>query len=720
MRAARLVPALLLVVVGVLFGGAAPASAHAALLGSDPAQGSVVDTAPTRVTLTFSEQVAFSGNSLRVLDPKGQRVDTGKPFNPSGTVYGVKVRTGLARGTYTVTYQVVSADSHPVAGAFTFSIGAPSATTVSPTEQAAGGGVVGGLYGFARYVSYAGFILLVGGAAFVLACWQRGAGVRAVQRLVVTGWVTLTAATLALLLLRGSYTGSGKVADIFDLSLIGQVLATKSGAALVSRLLLLAAGALFVAVLFGAYVRRDADSAETADVGGEAGVPDAGASGSPTSTGTGEAAGTDSTSAADTADGADAADLAAEKRDLTFGLAVGGAVVAAGLAATWAMAEHASTGIQTGLAMPVDILHLLAVAVWLGGLAALLVALYRAPSIEAAAVRRFSRIAFGSVLALAATGIYQSWRQLGSWSALTGTTYGQLLLSKVGLIAVVIGIAWGSRRWTARLADTPAEAANAHASAHGTQSTVTARTTAEGAGADRAEDPGTASETASEAGEGPDTPQDGEKPKVSGRGAGSVRGSDGPSDPSERAAQLARQRAAMATARARRIRDADPVRSGLRRSVLAEAAVALVVLAVTTALTTTEPGRTAEAARAATSSSAQPSEPMSLKIPFDTGGQDGAGTAQLTLEPARVGSNTMHILVTRPDGKAFDVPEVKVAFTLSAKSIGPLSVDPERIATGHWAANGVQIPMAGDWKISVTVRTSDIDQVTVTKNAKIG
>ncbi|MEU7704432.1 copper resistance CopC/CopD family protein [Streptomyces nodosus] len=717
-------PALLLVVVGVLFGGAAPASAHAALLGSDPAQGSVVDTAPTRVTLTFSEQVAFSGNSLRVLDPKGQRVDTGKPFNTTGTVYGVKVRTGLARGTYTVTYQVVSADSHPVAGAFTFSIGAPSATTVSPTEQAAGGGVVGGLYGFARYVSYTGFILLVGGAAFVLACWQRGAGVRAVQRLVVTGWVTLTAATLALLLLRGSYTGSGKVADIFDLSLIGQVLATKSGAALVSRLLLLAAGALFVAVLFGAYVRRDADGAETADAGGEAGVPDAGASGSPASPGTGDAAEPDSTSAADTANAADAADLAAEKRDLTFGLAIGGAVVAAGLAATWAMAEHASTGIQTGLAMPVDILHLLSVAVWLGGLAALLVALYRAPSIEAAAVRRFSRIAFGSVLTLAATGIYQSWRQLGSWSALTGTTYGQLLLSKVGLIAVVIGIAWGSRRWTARLADTPAEAANAHASTHGTQSTVTARTTTEGTGAGRAEDPetasGTASGTASEAGEGPDTPEDGEKPKVSGRGAGSGRGSDGPSDPSERAAQLARQRAAMATARARRIRDADPVRSGLRRSVLAEAAVALVVLAVTTALTTTEPGRTAEAARAATSSSARQSEPLSLKIPFDTGGQDGKGTAQLTLEPARVGSNAMHILVTRPDDKAFDVPEVKVAFTLSAKSIGPLSVDPERIATGHWAANGVQIPMAGDWKISVTVRTSDIDQVTVTKNAKIG
>ena len=134
----------------------------------------------------------------------------------------MKLHSGLPDGTFTVTYQVVSADSHPVSGAFTFSIGAPSTTSVSVSDQEAGGGVVGGLYGFARYLSYAGFILLVGGAAFVLACWQRGTGERSVQRLVVSGWLALTGATLAMLLLRGSYTGSGKVADIFDLTLLSK------------------------------------------------------------------------------------------------------------------------------------------------------------------------------------------------------------------------------------------------------------------------------------------------------------------------------------------------------------------------------------------------------------------------------------------------------------------------------------------------------------------
>ncbi|MFE1848470.1 copper resistance CopC/CopD family protein [Streptomyces sp. NPDC059489] len=647
--------ALLLAVAGTLFGGAAPASAHAALLGSDPAQGSVVDEAPTQITLNFSEKVALSDGSFKVLDPKGQRVDTGKPAELTGTMYGVKVQPGLPRGTYTVTYQVVSADSHPVSGAFTFSVGAPSATTVSASGQTVGGGVVGGLYGFARYVSYAGFIVLIGGAAFVLACWQRGAAERAVQRLVVSGWVALTSATLALLLLRGSYTGSGKFADVFDLSLVGQVLQTKAGAALVSRLLLLAAAALFVAVLFGAYAKRDADGEERA----------------------GAANGSGARKAASGGDGPDA-ERAATKQDLTFGLAVGGFVVAAGLAATWAMAEHASTGIQTGLAMPVDILHLLAVAVWLGGLTMMLVALYRVPSIGKPAVQRFSRVAFASVVTLVATGVYQSWRQLGSWSALTGTAYGQLLLVKVALVAVLVGVAWISRRWTARLTDVPAAKAQRTAQ----KKRVTA--------------------------------------KASAKGGGSNASRKGASDASERTAQLARQRAAMAAARAKRLRDADPARSGLRRSVLTETAVAVVVLAVTTALTATEPGRTEEVAKAATSTAAQRSGPLSLKIPFDTGGQDGKGTVEVTLDPARVGANEMHLYVVRPNGRAFDVPEVKVAFTLEAKSIGPLPVVPDRIATGHWSASGVQIPMAGDWKIAVTVRTSDIDQTSVSKNAKIG
>lgn len=629
--AAALVAALVSLLFGLMLAGAGPASAHAALTGSDPQDGAVVATAPKEVTLTFSEAIAVGDGSIRVLDPSSKRADTGaepKDLSEGSTVrYGVELHPGLPDGTYTVAWQAVSADSHPISGAFTFSIGAPSETTVALPSEEVGGGPVGVVYGIARYAAYTGFILLVGGAAFVLGCWPRGASARPMQRLVVRGWVTLTAATLVMLLLRNPYTGSGKFADAFDLDGLQAVLDTKPGAALVSRLLLLGAAALFIAVLFGTYARRED---------------------------------------------------AVEKKDLTFGLAVGGGVVAAGIAATWAMSEHASTGLQAGIAMPVDVLHLLAVAAWLGGLVSLLVALYRTPDIGSGAVRRFSRVAFGSVLVLAATGIYQSWRQVGSWSALTGTRYGQLLIIKVALIAVLLAVAWFSRRWTARLTDTAAASGGAEA-------TDTA-----------AAAPGDAEEA-----------------------SGTEEAPDGV-DPA-RAAQLARQRAVLTATKKKRIRDADPERSGLRRSVLAEAAVAVVLLAVTTVLTSTEPGRTEEEAGAGTAATAPAATgPVNLSMPFDTGGQNGKGTVRIDIDPGRTGSNELHVWVDGSDGKPMDVPELKVALTLEAQEIGPLPVVPDRLAEGHWSASGVQIPMAGEWKVDVTVRTSDIDQVTIDENVKIG
>jgi copper transport protein len=663
---AALLAALVGTVLALLLGGAGPVSAHAALTGSDPQDGAVVATAPKEVTLTFSEQVAFGDDSIRILDPDGKRADTGTAprdlGNGSTVKYGVPLHTGLPDGTYTVAWQALSADSHPVSGAFTFSIGAPSKTTVALPTDEAGGGLVGVLYGIARYAAYAGFILLAGGSAFVLACWRRGAGARPLQRLVAHGWLTLTVATLAMLLLRSPYTGSGKLADAFDLDGLKAVLDTKPGAALVSRLLLLGASALFVAVLFGAYAKREDER---------------------------------------------------EKKDLTFGLAIGGTVIAAGIAGTWALAEHASAGLQPGIAMPVDVLHLLAVAAWLGGLVALLVALHRTPDIDATAVRRFSRVAFGSVLVLTATGIYQSWRQVGTWSALTGTAYGQLLLVKVGLVGALVAIAFFSRRWTARLITSGTKTDGSEAD--GTEAGEAEADETGASGADAKAEAETRIGVGAEAGGTADEAGTVTATEGSGSSAG------GAEDP-VRAAQLARQQAAVTTARKKRIRDADPERSGLRRSVLAEVGVAVALLAVTTVLTSTEPARTEEeAARASTTATAPASAgPVNLTLPFDTGGENGRGKVRMDIDPARTGANELHIWIDGTGGEPMDVPELKVAFALESKDIGPLPVLPDRLAEGHWTASGVQIPMVGDWKVSVTVRTSDIDQTTVDKNVKIG
>ncbi|MFI1149529.1 copper resistance CopC/CopD family protein [Streptomyces sp. NPDC020817] len=651
-------PRLVLVLAALLaalFTAAGPASAHAALTASDPKDGAVVATAPAQVTLSFSEQVAMGDDSIRVMDPQGKRVDTGELRDMcSGTTirYGTALHSGLPDGTYTVAWQAVSADSHPVSGAFTFSIGAPSATSVAlPTAQA-GGGPVGIAYDIARYAAYGGFTVLVGGAAFILLCWRRGAAQRPLQKLIVRAWVTLTAATLVMLVLRTPYTGSGKFADALDLDGLKAVLETKPGASLVSRLLLLGAAALFIAVLFGAYARGTAAAAE-------ADKPKGKGKGKQKDRGADKASGPGS--------GADK-----DANDLLFGLGIGGTVVAGGIAATWALSEHASTGVQPGIAMPADILHLLAVAAWLGGLTALLVALHKVPDIEREAVRRFSRVAFVSVLVLAVTGVYQSWRQVGSWSALTGTSYGQLLLVKVGLVAVLVGIAYVSRSWTARLTDAPA----------GKPAKIARQR-------DVSRETSPASVTV-------------------------------PEDP-KRAAQLARQRAARENAREKQVRDADPARAGLRRSVLAEAGVAIALLAVTTVLTSTEPGRTAERAGGPDSAAtAVPNRAIKITLPFDTGGQNGKGSVRVEVDPGRVGANSLHVWVDDPQGRPLDIPEIKVAFTLPAKDIGPLPLLPERAAPGHWSASGVQLPLAGEWRIDVTVRTSDIDQTTVQKNVKIG
>ncbi|WP_327116678.1 copper resistance protein CopC [Streptomyces sp. NBC_01341] len=665
LAAVPLLAALISLLFGLVLAGASPASAHAALTGSDPQDGAVVVTAPEEVTLTFSEQIAMGDDSIRVLDPDGKRADSGAPrdLTAGGAVrYGVALHSGLPDGTYTVAWQAVSADSHPVSGAFTFSVGAPSETTVALPSSGAGGGLVGALYGIARYAAYAGFILLAGGSAFVLACWQRGAGSRPLQRLVVRGWITLTASTLAMLLLRSPYTGSGKLSDAFDLDGLQTVLDTKPGAALVSRLLLLGASALFIAVLFGAYAKREEGK---------------------------------------------------EKQDLTFGLAIGGAVIAAGIAGTWALAEHASTGVQPGIAMPVDVLHLLAVAGWLGGLASLLVALYRAPDITSGAVRRFSRMAFGSVVVLAATGLYQSWRQVGSWSALTGTRYGQLLLLKVALVAVLVGVAWISRRWTARLT-AGAVSGDPVPAAAGIRSAGPDEPAASGTGGS-ADMPKALAATATS--DAPVTTVVASADVTATSGAAEV-----DVDP-ERAAQLSRQRAALTATKEKRARDADPERSGLRRSVLVETGIAVVLLVVTTILTSTEPGRTEEeAARGSTTAAATPvtGGQVTVSLPFDTGGRGGKGTVRMDMSPGGTGSNNVHLWIEAPGNLPMDVPEVKLAFTLESKDIGPLPVIPDRLTEGHWTAANVQIPMAGDWKVSVTVRTSDIDQTTIDKNVKIG
>ncbi|MFF9902534.1 copper resistance protein CopC [Streptomyces olivaceus] len=485
----------------LLLGGAGPASAHAALDSTDPEDGAVLQRAPGHVTLAFSESVGLRDDSFRVLDPGGHRVHTGDTGHADGRSETARVALpgGLGEGTYTVAWRVVSADSHPVSGAVTFSVGKPSSTVASvdtgPTEDP----LTTNLHRIARYLSYLAAALLIGTAAFVALC--RPPDAAPLRRPLVAGWWTLLGATVALLVLRAPYEAGTGPSGALDPDALGDTLTARPGVLLLIRLALLGPAALFLARMF------------RAPVGGRPPRP---------------------------------GPLAA----------TAGGALAVALALTWAASEHASAGIQVPAAMASSTLHLLATAVWLGGLTALLLTLRSAG--DAATVARFSRVALASVTVLAVTGVYQSWRGLGSWQALTGTTYGRLLLAKVVLVAVLLVAAAVSRRWTAALAAT---AAAAHEPAR-----------------ERVPQP-----------------------------------AGGPPAPVPPAAPADTGGAAPATAALRR---------GLRRSVLAEAVVAAVVLAVTTVLTGTQPGRAAdEAARTAPAGGVLPASVTTIPFEIGTAGR---------------------------------------------------------------------------------------------------
>ncbi|WP_341869287.1 FixH family protein [Kitasatospora cineracea] len=690
--------AVLVAALSLVLGGATAASAHATLEGTDPARGSVVAAAPGAVTLTFSEGVSLAADSVRVLDPQGKAVDDGKPEHVDGrsATARVALRSGLGNGTYTVAWRAVSEDSHPVGGAFTFSIGAPSDTSVNAAavQGAEAQGAVAFAYGTARTVAYAAFALLAGAAAFVLVVWPGGTAVRGVQRLLMTGWVALLLSTVAVLLLRGPYERGTGLGQSFDLSLVRATLDERIGTALAARLLLLAAAGVFLSLLVG-----------------QLGTPQP----KPTAP-----------EPADEPEDEEEAELrrleraAAEapQRDARLGLGLAGLALALALTATWVGADHSAVGIQVALALPLAALHLLAMAGWLGGLAVLVVGLRH--GLPAAAVDRFSKLALWLVSALVATGVYQSWRGLGSWSALVDTSYGRLLLIKVGCVAAMLGVAWISRAWTARLR-TADESAGAPQEARADESAAVGAGESTAGGAGESAAVGAGESTAGGAGESAAV---GAGESTAGGAGESTAGGGDPA----RAVQLARQRALRDRARGERAAAGSPARAGLRRSVVVETSVAVLVLVVTTMLTNSPPGRVARAVAAAPAAPAAgagapaaPGRTEELKLPYDTGGRtpNAKGTATVTVEPVATGPNQVTLKLADSTGRPAEVPELELAFTLPDRDLGPLPVTLQPQGTGSWTGTA-QLPLNGMWVVSVTVRSSDIDQVTATRQLKVG
>ncbi|MER6249497.1 copper resistance CopC/CopD family protein [Streptomyces griseorubiginosus] len=644
--------------------GGGTASAHAALRATDPEDGTVLKSAPRSLTLTFTESVGLLDDSFRVLTPKGERLKTGEAAHGAGgsDTASVTLPAKLAQGTYTVAWRVVSADSHPVSGAFTFSVGKPSPATVvvdtGPTENPA----TESLFNMGRYLAYLAAALLIGTAVFLAAC--RPPEPARLGRLLWAGWGTLLGSTLFLLVLRAPYEAGTGPASAFSLKAFERTLSTRPGEALLVRVALLLVAYFFVVRL-----------------------------------------------------------LRLGESRLSRPWQAAGAVLAVGLALTWAAAEHASAGIQVPVAMTSAVLHVLSMAVWLGGLASLLSLLHRASSqLPPAVVARFSRLAFGCVTVLVVTGVYQSWRGLGSWKEITGTTYGHLLVLKLIAVALLLTAARLSRRWTGRLTATatgaeakPAvEEKTAVEEKSAVVETVPERVGAAaervGAAAERVGAAAVSSTSAGTAGASVVAEPEGEAPAAQDP-------DDAVPTPAEPVSATPGQDAR--DGRRTRGRDARAdaaYRHGLRRSVLAEVTVGVVVLVLSTVLSGTLPGRAqAEAAEAGPATGGLPTASVTT-VPFAVAG--ASGKVQITLDPGRTGENSVQAIVYAADGGLATVPELRLSFTLPAKQIGPIDAGLKNKG-GYWGTNDLTLPLAGDWQMKATVRVSDIDQISVTKTVRI-
>ncbi|WP_104524729.1 copper resistance CopC/CopD family protein [Blastococcus atacamensis] len=576
---------LALLVTGWLGAGvvtADPAAAHASLVSTEPGEGARLDAAPGAVTLRFSEGVSLGAGYARVLDGDQQRVDAGAA-EVEGAVLTIPLRGNLPDGGYLVTYRVISADSHPVAGAFSFAVGdAELLATGGEAAQDDTDPVVGALLPVARWLGFAGLALAVGLPVLAATCWPAGWAAPRLRRAASLGAVAVVIGALATFVLQGPYAAGSGPGSVADPALLGATLRSEAGWVALVR------AVLAIALLL--VLRRMPRRPETP------GRP----------------------------------------------LLVAAGALAGGLVVATAATGHPVAGPWPALAVVVATAHVAAMVVWLGGLAGLLLALLRPPTPPAevaTALPAFSRLAFGAVGVLVVSGIVQSVREVGSPSALAATGYGRLLIGKLLLVVVILTVAGVSRVWVQQRLGIrrprPRRTITVHA--------FSAATTGE---------PG----------------------------------------PEELSAAAERDRAQAENA-------ADHLPS-LRRSVVLEAGLAAVVLAVTAVLVGTPPARSAVA------------QPVDTVLPLQGGTAAASGTVQVSVDPARPGENSLHVYLFDDAGRLTQPIEIRVTLTERSQEIGPLDVDLEPAGPGHFVGDGMTIPGAGTWSLTVTVRLDEFTALT--------
>ncbi|MHC3467387.1 copper resistance CopC/CopD family protein [Streptomyces sp. 7R007] len=362
------------------------ASAHTELKSSTPGNGTRIAHTPATVRLVFSEPVDPADVRVRA---DGERLRVSRAARAENAVEVAVPKETSDR--LTLVWQVRDMeDGHPTSGTLSFPLTAragqaPAQAAPQPSRA------VRTAWQVTRWAGYLALAVYVGGLAFLALLWPQGAQDGRTRRLLALAWAAGLATALIAPGLEGAYGSMGTLGDVLQRSTYADLLSTETGIMAACRLLLWVLAAVVLAALLQ---------------GGE-------------------------------------------RSARSPGWRVGALVVALGLLRTTGMTGHDSEGTHPGWGAVADLVHLLGVSLWLGGLTLLLLGVLprRRPEELSAAVAGYSALAGVCVAAIAGAGAVLAWQVVGSFGALLDTGYGRLLLIKLAVLGLVLLIAQRSRGW---------------------------------------------------------------------------------------------------------------------------------------------------------------------------------------------------------------------------------------------------------------------------------
>jgi copper transport protein len=362
--------------------------AHAGLKASEPAASAILEQPPKEIVLHFGEAVEVSFGSIRLFDSRSKLVVLPEPkfVEVNGAIDAKSVRVEapeLQPGSYLVVWRVVSADSHPVQGAFAFQIGTKGLNLESLSEEILASSsapfAVRLMMGFARWLSFLGVMVMIG--AMLLA--TRIVTHSRVDKIIFGSWITAFIGSTLVLLLQAPYA-LGQAMSVGELfGAVDEVLQTRLGTWLVVRGIILLAFLLLIKqrVLHNKPIYRMA-----------------------------------------------------------------AILLVIGLFATFSISGHPGMREFSALSIGTDIVHFFSVSAWMGGLVTLVLLGRDWQSASSRVISWFSFTATISMPIMVATGVAQAWRMMEGLQNIFSTTYGVVLSVKVLLVIVAIAAGTRARQ----------------------------------------------------------------------------------------------------------------------------------------------------------------------------------------------------------------------------------------------------------------------------------